>query len=168
MVQRLARRGGIQSCPRSRATLGLKRRPMLLFHRRKDVKSTPHGEHCTHLSILVVLDHVPRPRRPRPQPTRPISFDPCSPGSRSSTPVVLRVPVSGSVVSILVLLDHAPRLPESGHDRQSSPRFRSLFSWITLLDTWASAGRCLISTSFDPFSPGSRSSTRLGQRVHGV
>ena len=60
-------------------------------------------------------------------------FDPCFRGSRSSGRALRWPRCPPKSVSILVFVDHAPRDVCHCIGERPWPRFRSLFSWITLL-----------------------------------
>ena len=67
---------------------------------------------------------------------RALGFNPCFGGSRSSARQPDRAPRRGSRVSILVLVDLAPRPRRRPALAASCKMFQSLFWWISLLGSW--------------------------------
>ena len=71
------------------------------------------------VSILVPLDHLPRPDRSAPLHARDLGFNPCSAGSPSPTSDTPRRAGRTPIVSILVPLDHLPRPPRDAAEPSS-------------------------------------------------
>ena len=119
----------------------------------------PCASRISGVSILVVLDRAPQLRRAVTHPTQARGFqsllswigllnfrlrqgrrrhvrgfNPCCPGSGSSTYVCLAAFDGVYQVSILVVLDRAPQLVVRTKQTHLAPLFQSLLSWIGLLN----------------------------------